>query len=462
MTQEHEQLWQKCLAHIRKSIGDQLFFRWFSDARSVSFDNGALTIQVPSDYIREQYEDRFYAHLGKAIQAVYGDGIDLYYQIGIIQDDDASKVTLRGNKHQIPAAPQAIAATVQRQEGVNYQEVQSGLIKSNTFENYCVGMSNQLPYTIAKAIADHPEKNDFNPFFLYGSVGVGKTHLIQAIGNRIKENIPQARVLYISLRSFQNQFSTATITGRVPDFINFYQSIDVLMIDDLQELAGKKGTIDALFTIFNHLHQGGKKLIFTCDRPPVNLEGITDRLIDRFKWGSTEPLPKPDLALRKKILQIKAASSGIDFPQDVIDVIAEHVDGSVRELEGVVAGVINRAIYLSAPINKALALEVMRNTVKTPTKTINFDMIVDITAECFKINPDVIFSKNRVRDIADARQIIMYLAHKHLGLSSTAIGTKLNRKHCTVLHGINAVEDRIPVERGIAEAVEWIEAELKK
>jgi chromosomal replication initiator protein len=454
MSQNHEQLWQACLAHIKGAIGQQLFSTWFSEARSVSFDNGALTIQVPSDFIREQYEDRFYAPIGEAIKHIYGDGVQLFYQIGIIQDDESSNIILPGNRHHLNAA--------QRNDGVNYQKVPSGLNPDYRFDNYCVGMSNQLPYTIAKAIADHPEKNDFNPFFLYGNVGVGKTHLIQAIGNSIKESIPSARVLYVSLRSFQNQLSTATISGKVPDFINYYQSIDVLLIDDLQELAGKKGTIDALFPIFNHLHQSGKKLIFTCDRPPVNLEGITDRLIDRFKWGSTEPLPKPDLALRKKILQSKAAAAGLDFPQEVIDVIAEQVDGSVRELEGVVAGIINRAIFLSVPITKTLAMEVMRNTVKTPTKTLNFDMIVETTAECFKINPDVIFSKNRVRDIADARQVIMYLAHKHLALSLTAIGSKLNRLHSTVLHGIKAVEDRIPMERSLAEAVEWIETELKK
>lgn len=451
-TKDPQQLWQKCMELLRASVGDRVFRDWFAVSSCETFADGKLVINVPSDVFKMQYEYRFAQPFWQAIDRVFGPDIDLYYnyKAEIIQNDASTNITVPGGK----------GHSIQEQE--QNPKWKTYLNPSYSFDNYCVGKSNQLPYTIAKTIGEHPEKSDFNPFFIYGSVGVGKTHLMQSIGWEILKKRPKAKVLYVTLRTFQNQLSIAKVNGKIPEFINFYsREVDVLLIDDIQELSGKKGTIEALFPIYNHLHQSGKKLIFACDRPPMQLEGIVDRMIDRFKWGSTEPLPKPDLALRKQILQQKARVGGLDLSADVIDVIAHNVDGSVRELEGVVAGLINRAIFLSVPITKALAIEVMRNTIKATTKSINFEMIVEITAEYFKINPDVIFSKNRVRDIADARQIIMYLAHKHLGLSSTAIGTKLKRKHCTVLHGIKAVEDRIATERSVADAVEWIENELK-
>ena len=238
--------------------------------------------------------------------------------------------------------------------------------------------------------------------------------------------------------------------------------MDVLLIDDLQELSHKDGTAKVLFPIFNHLHQNGKALVFTCDRPPMELDGIADRLIDRFKWGITERLPKPDLALKKKILQFKASKSGLSLPPEVIDLIAEQSTGSVRELEGIVMGILTRSITLNAPIDLNLAQEVMKNSIKkVEKKTINFDMIVEATAEFYRLNPDVIFSNSRVRDIADARQVIMYLCHKLTSLSSSAIGQKLNRRHATVLHGISAITDRLPYAKELSMAVEKIEEGLR-
>ncbi len=239
--------------------------------------------------------------------------------------------------------------------------------------------------------------------------------------------------------------------------------MDVLLIDDLQELSHKDGTANVLFPIFNHLHQNGKALVFTCDRPPMELDGIADRLIDRFKWGITEQLPKPDLALRKKILTFKASKNGLNLPSDVIDLIAESATNSVRELEGIVMGIYLRSIKLNVPITLQLAQEVMQHSVKkTEQKIINFDMIVEATADYYKLNPDVIFSKSRIRDIADARQVIMYLCHKLTSLSSSAIGQKLNRRHATVLHGISTITDRLPYTKELSLAIEKIEEDLKQ
>ena len=217
-------------------------------------------------------------------------------------------------------------------------------------------------------------------------------------------------------------------------------------------------TASALFPIFNHLHAHNKKMIFSCDRPPQELDGLTDRLIDRFKWGITEPLPAPDLNLRKKILHAKADRNGLDLSDEIIDLIAERATGSVRELEGIVMGLLTRSIKTNMPLSVEMTKEVISHTVKTPVKKIiNFDMIVENTAEYFNLNPDNLFSKSRLRDIADARQIVMYLCSKHTDLSTPAIGAKLKREHSTVIYGIKAVKDRISCSKDTAAAVESIE-----
>ncbi len=239
--------------------------------------------------------------------------------------------------------------------------------------------------------------------------------------------------------------------------------MDVILFDDLQELSNKTGTAEALFPIFNHLQRNRKNIIFTCDRPPMELDGIADRLIDRFKWGVVEPLPNPDYQLRKKILEFKSKKNGLGLPEDVIDAIATEIDGSVRELETIVNGLLTRSIVKNAPLSVELAREVMSHVVKrTERKPINFDMIVESTAEYFNLNPDAIFSQSRLRDIADARQMIMFLSHKHTQLSSPAIGAKLNRKHATVLHGISSIKDRLQFSKELHDALEAIESELFK
>lgn len=455
----NEERWNSFMAIIRSAIGDELYEAWFKDTHFLSISGNQLTIAVPSDYVRELYEDRFSEPFIAALTKVYGPDIELFYNIGILQNDAMSHMRVAGNtsprtrKQANPVSPAATDSVAP----------DSGLNPSYSFRNYCVGESNRLPYAIAKAIADHPERADFNPFFLYGPIGVGKTHLVQAIGIALKERNPACRVLFVGMRNFQNQYQTAAMQGKVPDFINFYQqNIDVLLIDDIQELSGKKGTIETLFPIFNYLHGSGRKLIFTCDRAPSSLEGIMDRLIDRFKWGAVEMLEKPDLELRKTIVRHKASAGGLELPEEIISIIAENVTGSVRELEGIIASLILRAVELSVPITEQLALSEVRKMARPRTKSINFDMIVECTAESFRINPDVIFSKSKVRDIADARQVIMYLASKLLPLSQTAIGKRLKRSHSTVLHGIRTVENRLPIERELSETIDWITAELQK
>lgn len=467
MKDDFKDKWAKVVEIITDNIGEQRAKTWFGVARPVSFENNRLSLSLPSKFFVEKYDDEFYRILTTSMRKVFGNNVKLDYEIEIVKNDRDSVVKISGTQ-QSPAinnrfvqqlqAPSPIVAVNEKKPDFDPQ-----LNEALTFENYCVGASNKLPFTIAEYIANNPGKNDFNPFFLYGDVGVGKTHLIQAIGIRVKESSPGARVSFVTLRQFQQLYQNAVIKKEVPYFIQWFQHMDVLLIDDLQELSHKSGTTDALFAIFNHLHQNGKAIIFTCDRRPMELDGIADRLIDRFKWGITEELPAPDLDLKKKILEFKAKKNGLGLSGEVIDLIAESSTGSVRELEGIVMGILTRSIALNCPITPALAKEVMKHTVKPKDrKVINFDMIVEATAEHFNLNPDIIFSKSRVRDVADARQIVMYLSQKLTSLSSSAIGHKLNRSHTTVLHGIKAVEDRVNFTKDLQDSVAAIEADLKK
>lgn len=459
--EDYKDKWNRCLEKIRANIGEDRFRVWFSKVEAIDFSKNKLVLIVPSRFHMEKFEDDFYNILRMAMHSEFGPGVHLTYEYYVINGDKDSKVAIQSPEHS-----HILKNKFERQFANDPVESRkktfdSQLNSSLNFENYCVGKSNRLPYTIAEHIANHPEKPDFNPFFLYGNVGVGKTHLIQAIGIRIKENNPRARVLFITMRQFQNLYANATIKKEIPEFINWFQNMDVILFDDLQELSGKTGTAEALFPIFNHLHQNNKKLIFSCDRPPMELDGIADRLIDRFKWGITEPLENPDYELRRSILMFKAQRNGLDLSEEIIDTIARRSAGSVRELEGIVMGLYTRSITENAPITLELAEKVIGHLVKkVEKKSINFDMIVENTAEFYRLNPDAIFSKSRIREIADARQMIMYLCRKHTGLSSTAIGAKMNRKHATVLHGINSVADRLEVVRELKEAVESIEKSL--
>lgn len=457
--------WEKCLELIRDNIGTDRLRTWFSCARPVDFDDkgNCLTLCLPSHFYYEKYEDDFYTIFSAALRKAFGKDIKLTYEIGVVSNDKNSVVKLE-SAPQSPVIKNKLVASYSNAPVEKRQpDFDPQLNSSLTFENYCIGESNKLPVTIAEYIADNPGKPEFNPFFLYGNVGVGKTHLIQAIGIRIKEHNPNAKVLFVPMKHFQNLYAQAVLKKDVPGFINWFQMMDVILFDDLQELSNKTGTAEALFPIFNHLQRNRKNIIFTCDRPPMELDGIADRLIDRFKWGVVEPLPNPDLQLRKKILDFKSKKNGLGLPEDVITAIATEIDGSVRELETIVNGLLTRAIVENAPISVKLAQEVMSHVVKrSEKKNVNFEMIVETTAEYYNLNPDAIFSKSRLRDIADARQMIMYLAHKFTQLSSPAIGSKLNRKHATVLHGISSIEDRLPYSKDLANALESIQKELLK
>ena len=351
-----------------------------------------------------------------------------------------------------------VANPFEREDSLD--EIDPQLNPRYTLENYCSSMSNKLAVSVADAIATHPEIKTYNPFFVFGSTGVGKTHLLQAIGIKLKESNPRMRVLYVTARVFENQYTTAVLQKKVNDFINFYQSIDVLLLDDIQEFAGKPGTQNTFFHIFNHLHQHQRQLVMSSDCRPSELDGMVPRLISRFKWGMTVELEKPDYDLRRKFLAMKAAQDGLDIDGEVLDFIAANVTDSVRELEGVMVALLAHATMLGQDITIDLARSVIGNTVKVTPRQLTFELIAETVADYYNLSTDLIYGKSRKREISDARQLVMYLAKKEAQMSSPSIGAKLDRTHATVLHACIQIEQRMSIEKDFSREVQAITASL--
>lgn len=460
MNPTSDQNWEKCLQIFRDNLPEAQFKSWFEPLSCSSYENGTLTINVPSPYFVEMLESRYLHLIGATLNKVYGAGFKLLYHYNQVSNDSSTGVTV-GQSNLSPAVaprPDTVSNPFYQPQDL---DIDTQLNPRYTFENYCGSNSNQLARAIGEAIAADPRKTTFNPLFLFGPTGVGKTHLMQAIGIRIKENNPSAKVLYLTARLFESQYTSAVVKKKVNDFIYFYQSIDVLIIDDIQDFAGNKpGTQNAFFHIFNHLHQNRKLLILSSDTRPSQLEGLEDRLLSRFKWGMTAELNKPDYELRRDVLTLKSRQDGLELPPEVMEYIAAHVTDSIRELEGIVVALIAHATVLNRPITLELAKNVLANAVKVNKRSINFEMIAQEVSNFYKIEADQLFTKSRKREISDARQMVMYMAKKHAKMPLTAIGTRLSRSHATVLYACKNIEDRLQLEKKLQEEVAKIEAAI--
>ena len=456
-------MWSKCLDILRDNLSTEQFNAWFEPIVAVSYEDNKLTLKLPSQFFVQQIEQQYYDLFSKVLRRVYGNDVKLFYTYNIIEDTPSSKVTVAHDNSSTKLS--SIVARQAQQAANPFAEVELDDIDPQlnpryTFENYCCSMSNKLAVSVGKAIAEDPNCKTFNPMFVFGPTGVGKTHLIQAIGIKIKELRPRTRVLYTTARIFEMQYTTAVKSNKVNDFISFYQSIDVLILDDIQELAGKTATQNTFFHIFNHLHQNQKQLIMSSDRRPSDMDGMVPRLISRFKWGMTVELYKPDYELRRGVLQMKAAQDGLSLSDDVIDFIANNVVESVRDLEGIVVALLAHATMLNHEIDINLAQSVVGNTVKVNKKQMSFELIAETVARFYNLDISLLYGKSRKREISDARQLVMYLTKKSTQLSSTNIGQKLSRDHATVLHACKQIEQRLSIEKKFRHEVEMIENEL--
>jgi chromosomal replication initiator protein len=460
------QQWNRCLDAIRANLPAEQFNAWFEPIVAVDYDqeNNHVTLWAPSQFFVEKIEERYLGILSAALKKVFGENVKLSYKYNVVGHDEASAIEQTKDnssvklKQELKIRKPRVANPFEHEDML--EDIDPQLNPRYTFENYCSSMSNKLALSIGKAIADHPEVKTYNPLFVFGSTGVGKTHLLQAIGIKLKEQYPRMRVLYVTARVFESQYTTAVVQKKVNDFINFYESIDVLLLDDIQEFAGKQGTQNTFFHIFNHLHQHQRQLVMSSDCRPSDLDGMVPRLISRFKWGMTVELEKPDFVLRRKFLAMKAAQDGLNISDEVLDFIATHVIDSVRELEGVMVALLAHATMLGQDITIELARSIIGNTVKVADKQVTFESIAETVANYYNLNTDLLYGKSRKREISDARQLVMYLAKKEAQMSSTSIGAKLDRTHATVLHACIQIEQRMSIEKDFSREVQAITASL--
>ena len=463
---EHVVLWNRCLSVIRDNVPETIYKTWFEPIVPLMYQNKALTIGVPTQFFYEILEEKYADLLRVALNKEIGEGTQLVYRVLIDKTNDQTIDLVGTNRSRVlpPStdikgankAPNPMQAPVP-------QDLDSQLNPNYNFENFIKGSSNELSRTVGETVAMNPAKT-FNPLFLYGSSGVGKTHLTNAIGTRIKELYPEKRVLYVSAHLFQVQYTDSVRTNHFNDFISFYQTIDVLIIDDIQEFAGLTKTQNTFFHIFNHLHQNGKQLILTSDRAPVMLQGMEDRLLTRFKWGLVAELEKPDTELRRNILRNKIRRDGLNIPESVVNYIAENVNESVRELEGIINSLLAQSIIFKREIDMDLAERIIRKAVRLQeTKPITIETIISKVCEHYNFDESVIHSKTRKREVVQVRQIAMYLAKKHTEISASKIGMLIgNRDHATVLHACKIVKDLIEVNKPFKSELEEIEASLKR
>ena len=453
-------LWDNSLLLIKNSVTEQQYNTWFKPIVFESYkpSTKTLLVQVPSPFVYEYLEQNFVDLLSKVLHRNFGEGIRLTYRVvtdkehKLSQDIEADPDDADMAKQTRERAQQTAAqpAAPQQQEDIDTQ-----LDPKLTFNNYMEGDSNKLPRSVGLSIAEHPNTTQFNPMFIYGPSGSGKTHLVNAIGLKAKQMYPQKRVLYVSARLFQTQYTDAVLHNASNDFINFYQSIDMLIVDDIQEWAGKAKTLNTFFHIFNHLFRNGKRIILACDRPPVELKDMPDRLLTRFSCGLVCELEKPNIQLCVDILSNKIRRDGLKIPVDVISFIAQTCNGSVRDLQGAINGLLAYSIVYNSSIDIRLAERVIKRAVKV-------DEIVETVCHHYNVTVTAVNSKSRKRDYVVARQVTMYLAQKYTKMPASRIGKLVgNRDHSTVIHSCSKVEERLKIDAGFSDELVSIENGLK-
>ncbi len=469
-----ESVWTNCLNFIKDNqIGEQAFKTWFEPIKPVKLDGTALTIQVPSQFFFEWLEEHYIDILRTALVKELGKEAKLVYNVRM-------QNTYGNQKTQISTYPSSnrksfkeqktVAPLTENRElknpfvipGLQKVKIESRLNPSYNFQNFVEGDSNRLARSAGMAVANKPGGTAFNPIFIYGGVGLGKTHLANAIGVEVKDKYPDKTVLYLSADKFIQQYIESTKTNTRNDFVHFYQMIDVLIIDDVQFFSNKPKTQDVFFHIFNHLHQNGKQVILTSDKAPVDMQDIEQRLLSRFKWGLSAELLLPDYETRIAILQNKLFRDGVVMSEDIVEYIAREMKTNVRELEGVITSMIAHAAFDRKEFTLELARKIVDKSIKSVKKEITIDYIQKVVSKYFNMDVETLQSKTRKRHIVQARQIAMYFAKKLTKTSLASIGSQIGqRDHATVLHACKTVDNLSETDKQFKKYLEDLSKKLK-
>jgi chromosomal replication initiator protein len=458
---KYNDIWQDCLARIQECTSEDEFAKWFKPIVPLDFDGTTLRLRVPNESYVSHIEKNYIPFLRPLIQNLFGEKTKLRYAVPKAEqqtvplgaDADITAIT--------HFAEQTNTANIKNPfviPGIRKIVIDSQLSPLYTLESFIEGDCNRLVRSTGISVSLNPGNTPFNPLYIFGGSGLGKTHIAQAIGHEVKMRFPSLQVLYVSMHKFQAQYTTAVLNKEVNDFIHFYQMVDVLIIDDIQELKGKTATQNAFFNIFNHLQLAGKQLILTSDKPPVELQDIEQRLLTRFKWGLSAEIQVPDYQTKVKIIRSKITRMGVNMPEDVVLFLAEHIRANIREIEGALASLVANAQFLGKRITVSLAREILKVYVQVHQKEISIDHIKEVVCEVLNIDRESFASTRRTREIAQARQIAMFLSKKHTKAPLTAIGAAVGGKnHATVLHSCKQVSNLMETDRSFNLQMEEIE-----
>jgi chromosomal replication initiator protein len=460
MKKDCKVVWENCLEVIRDNVPYQSYRTWFEPIVPIKLDGKVLTIQVPSQFFYEWLEEHYISLLKKTVKKEIGTEGRLEYQIIMENGYNSTKpysVRVPTNSATTKNQPVTMPMDLGRSDairnpfiipGLKKVKVESQLNANYNFDNFIEGDCNRLARSAGYAVANKPGGTAFNPLLLYGGVGLGKTHLAHAIGIEIKEKDPSKTVLYVSSEKFTHQFIDAVKNNNHNDFVHFYQMIDVLIVDDVQFLAGKDKTQDVFFHIFNHLHQNGKQLVLTSDKAPVEMQGMEQRLLSRFKWGLAADLSSPELETRIAILRKKIYQDGIELPEEVLEYLAYSITTNIRELEGALISLLAQASLNKKSIDLDLAKQMIDKFVKNTAREISIDYIQKVVSDYFDMPIELMKSKTRKREVVQARQIAMFYAKNMTKASLATIGAQCGGKdHATVLHAYRTVNNLIETDK---------------
>lgn len=467
------EVWENCLQVIKDNIPARSFTTWFKPVKAVKLQGNVLTIQVPSLFFYEWLEEHYVGILRKTVKKFLGEQGRLEYNIVVEKSSSKTPYTTNipsngngaeGKRQSIPV-PVSLNKNIKNPfviPGLKKMDVDPQLNQQYTFDSFIEGECNRLARSAGFAVANKPGGTSFNPLMIYGDVGLGKTHLAQAIGNEIKKNLPDKLVIYVSCERFCQQFVESVKNNTINDFVNFYQTMDVIIMDDVHNFAGKEKTQDIFFHIFNQLHQNDKQIILTSDKAPKDLSGLEERLLSRFKWGLSADIQVPDLETRMAILKKKMYSDGIELPEDVIEYVAHQIDNNIRELEGAMVSLLAQSTLNKKEIDLELAKSMLKNFVKNTQREISMEYIQDLVCEYFEVPVEMVKSKMRKREIVQARQISMYLAKSYTKSSLKTIGNFFGgRDHSTVIYACQTVQDLIDTDKKFKSYVQDIQKKLK-
>ena len=465
---DHTSIWNNCLSNIRQNVDPQSFQTWFAPIRPVALQQNELTIQIPNRLFYEWLEEHYVEVLKSSLQQALGTAGRLQYRISPTRGENRNGSSNNGSptgskKTNGAPGPRPAPGNPFVIPGVTRPRIPSNLDTRYTFSNFIEGDCNSLARNAAKAVADNPANTAFNPLVIHGNVGLGKTHLLQAIGNHITEKFPNKAVLYVSTDTFTNQLVSSIGSNTTNDLVNWYQNVDVLLVDDIQQLVKRKKTQDVFFNLFNVLRQNNKAVVMTCDRPIIELD-IEERLRSRFQWGLSADLSMPALETRMAILKSKADSTEVEIPSNVAEFICFHIQHNIRQLEGVLNNLVLHKGVLGdgQEIDLKLAKEVLKNFVTEINKEVTPEVIQRTVADYYNLEVENLASATRRRHVVLARQISMFLVKQYTEESLKSIGRMFGgRDHSTVLYSIKTVKDLMETNDEIRKSLGDLERKIR-